>query len=435
MNPRSTRILLVEDNPGDALLLQAVLREKNGPAYVLKRVDRLRACLDCLLAEAFDVVLLDLSLPDSSGLSTLRAVMEKAPHLPIVVLTGLGDQETAIQSLHEGAQDFLLKDELTGALIKRSISYAVERFELLRKARENEERYFLTAQGSHDGLWDWNLVTGRIFLSSRWKAMLGYSEGEVGDRPAEWFGRIHPEDLTKVRRDLSNHLCGKTPHFSDEHRLRQKDGRYRWVLGRGMATRDGRGRPTRVAGSFTDITRHKNMERQLALRAYYDPLTGLPNRSHFRESLARCFNKFRRDPGERFGLLFLDLDGFKQVNDRWGHDAGDELLFEFGQRIRASVRPTDMVARMGGDEFTVLLEPLPNSAEAVEVAERILAALKEPFRVKGMELAVTASIGIAYVENAGAGPDALLRAADAAMYQAKVAGRGRHEIFREKWTG
>ncbi len=435
MDPKPIRVLLVEDNPGDALLLQAALREKSQSLYSLQRVDGLGACLDCLSKGEFDVVLLDLFLPDSSGLSTLRSVLKIEPRVPVVVLTGLGDKEAAIQSLHEGAQDFLLKDELNGPLLKRAISYAVERYDLLKRARENEERYFLAARGSNDGLWDWNFLTGRVFFSPRWKLMLDYSEEEVGDKPEEWFGRVHPGDHDRVQRDLSNHLCGKTPHFTSEHRLRQKDGRYRWVLVRGMAIRDDRKRATRVAGSFTDITRHKNMEKQLALRAFYDPLTGLPNRPHFMESLARCFEKLRRHPSGRFALLFLDLDRFKYVNDHFGHGAGDQLLFEVGQRLRSSVRPNDLVARMGGDEFTVLVEEIPDPSEAIEVANRILRAFQVPFQVGGSEVTTTVSVGIAYSSGAIQGPDALLRAADAAMYQAKVAGKGRFEVYQEIKTG
>ncbi|MGH7739312.1 MAG: diguanylate cyclase domain-containing protein [bacterium] len=435
MDQKPIRVLLVEDNPGDALLLQAALRNKAESRYAVQKVDRLRNCLDCLSGRNFDIVLLDLSLPDSSGLATLRAVLEAESRVPIVVLTGLGDKAVAIQSLHEGAQDFLLKDELNGPLLKRSISYALERYELLKTARENEERYFLTARGSHDGLWDWDLLAGRVFFSPRWKLMLGYSEDEIEDRPEEWWRRVHSEDLAQVRWNLSRHLSGKTSHFASEHRLRQKDGNYRWVLGRGMAIRDKKNRATRVAGSFTDITRHKNMEKQLALRAFYDPLTGLPNRPHFMENLIRCFEKLKRTPASRFALMFLDLDRFKYVNDHWGHGAGDQLLVELGQRLRSSVRPNDMVARMGGDEFTVLLEDLRNSAEATEVADRILVALRIPFRLGGAEVTATASIGIAYSAADSGGPDGLLRAADAAMYQAKVAGKGRYEVFREKQIG
>lgn len=435
MDPKPIRILLVEDNPGDALLLQAALRNKSESLYAVQKVERLRTCLDRLAAGNFDIVLLDLSLPDSSGLATLRSVLETEPRVPIVVLTGLGDKAVAIQSLHEGAQDFLLKDELNSPLLKRSISYALERYELLKTARENEERYFLAARGSHDGLWDWNLLAGKVFFSSRWKLMLGYSDDEIADHPREWWRRVHPEDLDRVRWNLSCHLSGKTPHFASEHRLRQKDGNYRWVLGRGMAIRDKKNRATRVAGSFTDITRHKNMEKQLALRAFYDPLTGLPNRPHFMESLARCFEKLRRNPGVRFAIMFLDLDRFKYVNDHWGHGAGDDLLVQLGQRLRSCVRPNDTVARMGGDEFTVLLEDLDDPAEATEVADRILDALRIPFRVGGCEMTASVSIGIAYSAGEPGGADGLLRAADAAMYQAKVAGKGRYEIFREKRIG
>jgi diguanylate cyclase (GGDEF)-like protein len=176
------------------------------------------------------------------------------------------------------------------------------------------------------------------------------------------------------------------------------------------------------------------MEQQLALRAYYDPLTGLPNRALFMESLARAFAKLRRRPSSFFALLFLDLDRLKFVNDTMGHQAGDQLLIEFSKRLRSCVRPRDLVARMSGDEFTVLLEDLQTRPEAVEVAERILESLRAPFEVCGKKAATTVSIGIAYSDCGKTGPDGLLQAADEAMYQAKIAGKARYKIF-ERNTG
>jgi diguanylate cyclase (GGDEF)-like protein/PAS domain S-box-containing protein len=427
--------LLVEDNPGDTLLLQEALREKEALPCQLEIAESLRGALDRLSKGDLDLVLLDLFLPDSAGLSTLNSILEVAPHVPVIVLTGLNDKETAMRSLLEGAEDFLLKDGLDGALLRHSISYAIERHRLLKRAQENEERYFLAAMGSHDGLWDWDLKSGRVYFSPRWKLMLGYEEKEIGPNAEEWLGRVHPQEMERVRKELSAHLEGKTPHFASEHRLRHKNGNYRWVLCRGLAVTDRGGKATRIAGSLTDITHHRNMEQQLALRAFYDPLTGLPNRALCMESLTRAFARLKRRPSNLFALFFLDLDRLKFVNDSMGHQAGDQLLIEFARRVRSCVRPKDLVARMGGDEFTVLLEDLQSHSEAVDVAGRILESLRVPFQIDEKEAATTVSIGIAYSDCGKTGPDGLLQAADAAMYQAKVAGKARYEIFGKTAPG
>jgi len=429
METPSTHILLLEDNPGDVgLLKETLISEKTFPCR-LDVSQRLSDGLKRLSREPFDAVVLDLYLPDSSGLETLSQVHHAAPHLPIVVLTGLGSPETATEALREGAEDFLSKDDLNGPLFARSIRYALERHKLLTHLQEKEERYFLAAEGSNDGLWDWDLRTNRAFFSTRWKNILGYSEEEVGDELNEWLLRVHPQDLEKVKQDLERHLSGKTPHYANEHRLRHKDGRFRWVLSRGQATVDSEGRPARIAGSFTDLTRHRNLEQQLALRAFYDPLTGLLNRAFFIESLSRAFARLERNPSELFALFFLDLDQLKSVNDTMGHLAGDQLLIEFAHRLRNCVRPSDVVARMGGDEFTVLLEGLPHKAEAVDVANRILESMREPFVLDGKETTASASIGIAFSNCGRSNADGVLGAADTAMYQAKTGGKARYVIF------
>lgn len=420
----------MEDNPGDALLLKEALAGEQVTPYVLERVELLKDALDRLSRGGFDLILLDLFLPDSSGLSTLKSIREAASHIPTIVLTGLSDSDTAMRALKEGAQDFLVKDGLEGKLLIRSICYSLERHRLLEKLREKEERYFLVAMGSHDGLWDWDLRTGQVYFSPRWKLMLGHGEDEVGNLADEWFRRVHPEDIARVKQDLSEHLEGRTAHFANEHRLRHKDGRYRWVLSRGLAIKGDGDRPTRIAGSFTDIHRHKTMEKNLALRAYYDPLTGLPNRTLFMDALDKAFSRLRRRPRDLLALFFLDLDQFKTVNDTMGHHAGDTLLLEFAKRLRACVRPRDVVARMSGDEFTVLLEDLRKPSEATEVADGIIESMKSPFPLDGKEMVVSVSIGIAYSDCGQNGPEGMLKAADSAMYDAKLAGKARYVIFR-----
>jgi diguanylate cyclase (GGDEF)-like protein/PAS domain S-box-containing protein len=427
MTDPSTHILLLEDNPGDVMLLRAALdSQKNFPCR-LETWPRLSDGLEHLSRDSFDAVLLDLYLPDSSGIPTLSTIHMAAPQLPIVVLTGLNDRETALRALREGAEDYLLKDDLEGPLLIRTIRYALERHKLLTELQENEERYHLVARGANDGLWDWDLRSNRSYFSPRWKELLGHSGNEVGDDPQEWFARIHPKDFDRVQTDLKRHLLGKTSHYANEHRIRHKDGRYRWFLTRGSAIFDPQGRPLRIAGSFTDVSRHKDLEQQLALRAFYDPLTGLPNRTFFMESLGRAYARSRRTGG-LFSVLFMDLDRLKAINDQMGHRAGDLLLVEFAKRLRACVRPQDIAARLGGDEFTVLLEDLVRPVEACDVARRILMALKEPFLLEGHDASSSVSIGIAFSGPEGPGPDGILKEADAAMYRAKTKGKGRYEV-------
>jgi diguanylate cyclase (GGDEF)-like protein/PAS domain S-box-containing protein len=294
--------------------------------------------------------------------------------------------------------------------------------------RESEERYALAMRGANDGLWDWNVRTGEIYYSARWKEMLECDE-QIAGLPEEWFKRVHPDDLESLKSAIAAHRDGLTPHFEIEHRMQHRDGRYRWMLSRGTAVRDADGKTTRMAGSQTDITARKEAEDQLLRDALQDGLTGLPNRLLFTDRLERSLTRIDRDQFHRFAVLFLDIDRFKGINDSLGHGVGDQLLMAFAGRLTAVLRPGDTVARLGGDEFTVLLEDPREPDDAVAVATRILEALKKPFNLGSQEVFVTASIGIALSSTGYSRPQDVLRDADTAMYRAKAMGKARFQIF------
>jgi len=297
--------------------------------------------------------------------------------------------------------------------------------------RESEERYALAARGSNDGLWDWDFRTGKVYYSPRWKVMLGLQEHDIGGVPDAWFSRVHPEDLDRVKAEIAAHRDGGGAHLETEHRMRLADGAYRWMLVRGIVLRDETGSAYRMAGSQTDISERKLYERQLQHDALHDALTGLPNRTLFMDRLEHALARARRRPDEIFAVLFLDLDRFKVVNDSLGHLLGDRLLVEFARRMERCVRPGDTVSRLGGDEFTILLEDLRDQEEASQVADRIHTELDQPFNIAGQDVYTSASIGIAHGDSEYARAELLLRDADTAMYRAKSGGKARHEVFQK----
>ncbi len=285
--------------------------------------------------------------------------------------------------------------------------------------RISEERYALAVRGTNDGLWDWDLRTGRVYFSPRWKAMVGATEEDVADTPEEWFARLHPEDAARVRAKLDAHLEGRTTRFEDEHRLLHRDGTYRWFLSRGFAARTADGTPYRMAGAQTDTNDRRS----------YDALTGLANRALFIERVTEALGRARRNSRAFFAVLFVDLDHFKSVNDIHGHAAGDLVLIEAARRLEMCVRPGDTVARLGGDEFAVLVARMEDAEDATRVAQRITQELRTPIAMGAGSASAGASIGIALSHSGYETAAELLRDADAAMYRAKADGRGRWEVF------
>jgi diguanylate cyclase (GGDEF)-like protein/PAS domain S-box-containing protein len=298
---------------------------------------------------------------------------------------------------------------------------------------KSEERMRLALQGSTDAPWDWDLVTGEIYYSARWWEMLGYMPGDMIADTQAWVRLMHPEDRIHIAALLEDVLASADTTYSIELRLRHRDGHFVPVLSRAYIVRDGTGKAVRLSGTNTDLTERKQAERRIHELAYFDQLTGLPNRRFLIDELGQILARNGR--AERHGaLLFLDLDNFKLLNATMGHDVGDLLLRDVARRLRRALREGDHLARLGGDEFVIVLEnlgqtPAEATVEVQAVGRKILDVLAEPFDLAGRKCATSPSIGATLFDGEPIVIDALLRQADLAMYRAKDEGRNTLRFF------
>jgi diguanylate cyclase (GGDEF)-like protein/PAS domain S-box-containing protein len=426
MTSRPCRVLIVDDNEMNRDMLSRRLERKG---YVVCEAENARCLLERIQKEPVDVVLLDVEMPEISGLDALRTLRGSYDpiELPVIMVTAKDHSEDVVAALDLGANDYVTKPidfPVALARIRTQVSHKQAEEAL----RESEERYALAARGANDGLWDWDLANDAIYFSPRWKSMLGYREHEIADRPEEWFDRIHVADRERVTNELAAHRKGSTPHFESEYRMQHKDETFRWMLSRGLAVRGASGKASRMAGSQTDITEGK----------VADALTGLPNRLLFLDRLSRLIEHTKRHKDYLFAVMFLDLDGFKMINDSLGHGIGDQLLIEAAKRLEKSLRVSDTVtrienpftlARLGGDEFTILLDQVKDESDATLVAERLIQTMAAPFALSGKKVFSSVSIGIALSSIGYDNPGDMLRDADTAMYRAKSLGKSRCEVF------
>ncbi len=421
MSAADPRVLLIDDDAFAFKVVKTLLEESHS-RLSLEWADSYEKGLGRLVSGGADVCLLDFQLGEHSGLELLEALKARDVRTPVVMLTATTDHQTDVAAMRAGAVDYLVKGEFTGAVLERVVRYAAERARTLERLRESEERYALAVTGSNDGIWDWKTGDARLFISARWKQLLGLSGGDTHDTVDAFYGQVHPEDRSRLKGAIDGHIAGRLPFLEVETRMLHKDGNWHWVLVRGTAVRDSTGRATRIAGSLTDITSARNR----------DPLTGLANRALFLDRMEHALARAKRDPESHFACLFLDCDRFKNINDSLGHSAGDALLVDIARRLERCVRTVDTVARFGGDEFAVLLEDPREPDGATRVAERIVTELGKAFVVGGREVFSGASVGIAMSRPMYARPEEILRDADIAMYRAKSSGRGRVAVFDEQ---
>lgn len=347
---------------------------------------------------------------------------------PVLALSASTDAGTSWATILESSSVFLVTAAVFSAL-ERAFGLALSRRESAESAlRRTNERYALGAEGAGYGVWEWDSSTDRFWLAPGVQSVRGEPAREQCLDREEFRRALHPEDVDRTFTAFQEHLGGGRAQLHVLFRLHHSDGRWIWVEGHGAAQRSDDGHDVRLFGSLRDVTARKLMEQALHRQAFYDELTGLPNRSLFLDRLHQAIRRARRENQATYAVLFLDLDRFKIVNDSLGHDVGDQLLAEFGRRLQACLRGVDTAARLGGDEFAVLLEGV-HPGEVQLAVDRIQEHLEEPFLLAGRELHVGASVGVLEGSLAYENPSEALRDADLAMYSAKGAS---HSVGRFK---
>jgi diguanylate cyclase (GGDEF)-like protein/PAS domain S-box-containing protein len=290
-----------------------------------------------------------------------------------------------------------------------------------RRVVTSEQRYALAVQGANDGLWDWNLETGEVYYSPRWLALMGLSTAEAGTDISAWTRRLEPSQAQALDDEMKAHLRGESLQFHHVLHVHQ-GGQERWLLARGLAVRED-GRPVRMAGSLTDISESQRLQRQISADALHDRLTGLANRVLLREQLSQLLGGV---PAAETGLLLVGLDGFRALNEAHGPAVGDAVLSELARRLRQVFGARHLVARMGADEFALLLA---GGDSAPDLARRVQDLLQPPFNVTTPPLQLTAGIAWAQRRHGPSGADELLAAAESALARAKRGGPGQKHEF------
>lgn len=324
-----------------------------------------------------------------------------------------------------------IERKVAQAKLELSNRQLTEQYRELERSREiikkNEERYKLVFEASNDGLWELDPASGQRYYTEKWYDILGFRKDNSQKNVGDWYSIICIEDLAKVKRLVDDIMSGKTDAFSSEYRIVKPNGEYRWIFTRARSAKDENGNVTRIVGSHSDIHSRKLQEEQIRNLAYFDTLTGLANRVHMIEH----FRKLSEGACEKAALAFIDLDNFKTVNDSLGHTNGDKFLVEVGSRLCKLSSSRFMVARLGGDEFAILMKSASDIEKISEDLDKITNTISSKVSLNGMEISLSASIGIALYPKDGENFDELLKNADIAMYWAKTHGKHKYVFFEE----
>lgn len=428
-NNQIVRVLVVNTHESEYLMTRYFSEKFRDNCYKLEWINNYQDALKAIKLCRYDVYLVDFQLDEFSGLDLLREATKAGCIAPIILLNEKNDNHLDNEAMQAGAADFLVKGEFEAPLLERAIRYSLKHARSLKEIQNSEAKFRSVIQSASDAIF---LIDqeGKVTLWNKAaQTIFGYDENEILN------SSITSLMGTKYAQKAS--LFGLKPTL--ENLLAPMSGKTINAFGR---RKDGSEFPLELSGSvwkttegnyytaiIRDITERQAAEDRLLHEATHDSLTGLPNRTKFKEILEKSIVTLEKNVEKQFAVLFLDLDRFKVINDSLGHVIGDKLLVSIGERLKNCVRPHDTVSRFGGDEFTILLSQIADSSIVTEIAERLQRELSVPFKIDGFEVFTSASIGIILSEDNSGNSESFLRDADSAMYRAKEGGKARYEIF------
>ena len=380
--------------------------------------------------EQIAAVVADLFLPDSQGLETLDTLLRASPHIPILVMSHLRDEDIARLAVQHGAQDYLLEERLDGYSLSKALNNMLERSAYAEALFLESERTRVTLNSIGDAVISTDLAGNVAYLNAVAESMTGWSRQEASGRPLEEVLRIIDRDSREPALNplTMAMLNNKSVGLSANCVLIRRDGHESAIEDTASPIYDRRGQVTGAVIVFHDVGVARALSIRMSHLAQHDFLTALPNRMLLNDRLAQAIASAHRH-GKSLAVLFLDVDHFKHINDSMGHAIGDQILKAIAERLVACVRSSDTVSRQGGDEFVVLLSEVTHPEDAAFTACKILAAVSKPHRIGHQYLDVTLSVGIAVYPGDGADAETLLNNADLALFHAKANGRNNHQFF------
>ncbi len=427
---KQIHVLYIDDNPFDRDLVRDALTA-TGDGFLVTEISTRGELEAALVNNVYNCVLSDLNILGYTGLDVFDIVKKLRPELPVVILTGTGSEELAVESMKRGVSDYILKTPRHIIRLPYSLASVVESTRLTLERRADEEKLRIAGtvfQASREGIMVTDPEVRLTMVNPSFTHITGYSFEEVrGRNPSLLRSERHSADFFRsMWASLS-----RDGYWQGEIWNRRKDGT-EWPSWLSITVvRDENGEVRHYAGVLTDMTERWEASERLKFLAYHDHLTGLSNRTHLEEHIATSIKKYGRAEGYS-GLLFIDIDNFKSINSTYGHIFGDHLLKRVAHRLIECVSPADNVCRLGGDEFMIYTVDRPSIDHIADIAKLVLERLALPYEIHGQTLQASASIGIAVYPDDGYDSEVLIRNVDAAMSHAKEAGRNTFRFFNHQ---
>jgi diguanylate cyclase (GGDEF)-like protein/PAS domain S-box-containing protein len=426
-------VLLIDNNPAHAEVLREALLAANGGPFQGKFVTTLAEGVECLQKQDIWSIFANLSLPDSQGLDTFDKLRAAAPSIPALILARADQDDIATEAMGRGAKDYLLEGHIDTYSLARAIRNMGERKVAEEVLFTEKERAQVTLNSIGDAVLCTDMAGNVTYLNVVAEQMTGWSSAEALGKPtAEVFHIV--DGITRKPSPNPMELAvqtNRTVELSANCILIRRDGKESLIEDSAAPIHDRSKTTTGAVIVFHDVSMSKSITEEMAHLAQHDALTDLPNRLLLADRLSQAIARARRNT-TRVGLMYLDLDGFKKINDSLGHAAGDKILQSVATRLRGCVRNSDTVSRQGGDEFLVLLQEISHAADAGVTAEKILVALTSSPFLDHASVQISVSVGLSTYPEDGDDAESLIHNADTAMYQTKAEGRNGYRFYKKE---